>query len=615
MGMKLIIISQLFFTLVFASFFSPYHDQGNLCLLHLLEAREHHVAPDLVQSESIGPLFPKKDHWLGADAAYTVLLPNGKTIWLFGDTFLGSVDDGRGFERFIDNSIGVTKGPPPFKNPKYIWDHSVVPHGDSYFKSSKPNHKLWPKAGFYLNGSLYVFLVEVRVLSKEEVSANEASLGFEEVGISLGRIENILESPSQWKPKVFDLTGSMRVFLGTSVLVIDGFIYSYSTVKETVKEAQGQSMVLHRISVDDFLSAELAGFQELAVEYYSRDKGWLLGLDSPSLKKLVDRGATELSVHWDVHVNKWLMIQSEPMTHDVWVRWSDEIEGPWSQPHTIFQYPETLVNSSIFAYAAKAHPQYSDGSLFFTYVTNLLDEKGLELILSDLGTYTPIGVKLDYEGLRELIQKEESKRKPYRSYSQLQKENVRDVHYRIEASKKKSPYLSLAIHGGKIEFGTSEIAREVAGDEHSYYLFEGIKTVNNSALHITSVDFDEPQAIEMASSSSICISFHGYKDDRNSRVCLGGQNQELSRIIYEDFVSRGLVGGARRNEALLNQSSMNPCNRYHAIDPQNIVNRCESAGVQIEMSSRLRRHLLKSKEARRVFVSSIRASLERYQGR
>jgi hypothetical protein len=34
----------------------------------------------------IGPYFRG---WLAADAAISLLLPDGKTLWLFGDSFIG----------------------------------------------------------------------------------------------------------------------------------------------------------------------------------------------------------------------------------------------------------------------------------------------------------------------------------------------------------------------------------------------------------------------------------------------------------------------------------------------------------------------------------------------
>ena len=35
------------------------------------------------------PSFPYENGWLGADAAYSIPLGSGKSLWLFGDTFVG----------------------------------------------------------------------------------------------------------------------------------------------------------------------------------------------------------------------------------------------------------------------------------------------------------------------------------------------------------------------------------------------------------------------------------------------------------------------------------------------------------------------------------------------
>jgi len=53
----------------------------------------------------------------------------------------------------------------------------------------------------------------------------------------------------------------------------------------------------------------------------------------------------------------------------------------------------------------------------------------------------------------------------------------------------------LSIHGGDIEPGTTRIANAIAGWDHSFYTFEGIKTARNLSLHITSTRFDEPSAM------------------------------------------------------------------------------------------------------------------------
>src|SRR5690606_34915419 len=47
--------------------------------------------------------------WLGSDVAKSVRLDEHRVLWLFGDTFIGNVENGRRQPgaRFINNSIGI----------------------------------------------------------------------------------------------------------------------------------------------------------------------------------------------------------------------------------------------------------------------------------------------------------------------------------------------------------------------------------------------------------------------------------------------------------------------------------------------------------------------------
>lgn len=90
-------------------------------------------------------------------------------------------------------------------------------------------------------------------------------------------------------------------------------------------------------------------------------------------------------------------------------------------------------------------------------------------------TFTPEDTVADkYSSFAELVQNE-----PPGAYS-------------IRWRKTESTIAVIAPHGGAIEPGTSEIALEIAGADLSYYLFDGQKAKENSALHITSTRFDEP---------------------------------------------------------------------------------------------------------------------------
>ena len=55
--------------------------------------------PPVVKSAAPAPeldaLFQRADGWIGADGAYSVALSPQRTLWLFSDTWVGKVRDGR----------------------------------------------------------------------------------------------------------------------------------------------------------------------------------------------------------------------------------------------------------------------------------------------------------------------------------------------------------------------------------------------------------------------------------------------------------------------------------------------------------------------------------------
>src|ERR1039458_5236709 len=56
------------------------------------------------------PSFPFQDGWWGADAAYSIPLPGGRSVWIFGDTLYGDKRVVVGNEpRMVRNSIGISR--------------------------------------------------------------------------------------------------------------------------------------------------------------------------------------------------------------------------------------------------------------------------------------------------------------------------------------------------------------------------------------------------------------------------------------------------------------------------------------------------------------------------
>ncbi|HEX3027446.1 MAG TPA: poly-gamma-glutamate hydrolase family protein, partial [Clostridia bacterium] len=113
--------------------------------------------------------------------------------------------------------------------------------------------------------------------------------------------------------------------------------------------------------------------------------------------------------------------------------------------------------------------------------------------------------------------------------------------FTIESNDAGSDVLIMAIHGGKIEPGTTELARNLSRKyNYNYYSFVGKKSNHNASLHITSTDFREPKAIEMSARSSATISIHGCAGS-NQFTYIGGRDDDLGMKIKAALEKNGFT--------------------------------------------------------------------------
>ena len=152
----------------------------------------------------------------------------------------------------------------------------------------------------------------------------------------------------------------------------------------------------------------------------------------------------------------------------------------------------------------------------------------------------------------------------------------------------------MAIHGGGIEAGTSEIALATAGYHpatlapsvdgyglHDFWLFEGLLPSGNGDLHVTASHYDEPIATELVENARRCISLHGCRDTQaNGKIQLGGLDHELRDIVLEELEAVGIPAEITTNPML------------DGSHPDNIANKTKIGGcAQLEMGTSERRSL------------------------
>jgi len=163
----------------------------------------------------------------------------------------------------------------------------------------------------------------------------------------------------------------------------------------------------------------------------------------------------------------------------------------------------------------------------------------------------------------------------FTSFSELKNHARAGRDYTIAWRPLPGAVLVMAVHGGGIEPGTTEIADAIAGTDHGFYSFAGIRTRGNIDLHITSRRFDEPTALALAGKAEVIITIHGCKGPR-PLVLLGGRHHCLIGLVEDALEKAGFA------------CDQDP--RFPGISPDNICNkgRC-GQGVQVELSFGLRR--------------------------
>lgn len=166
---------------------------------------------------------------------------------------------------------------------------------------------------------------------------------------------------------------------------------------------------------------------------------------------------------------------------------------------------------------------------------------------------------------------------PYASYAALQANEALGLDYRIRVRRGCSGIAVMAVHGGGIEPGTSEITEAVAGDRHTFYTFSGLKPEGNFRLHLSSRKFDEPVGVAIAGLSTTVVTIHGCRD-RKAITYVGGRHHQLRGSIKQTLNAAGFWAADTM--------------RFPGVNPKNICNRNRSRmGVQLEISLGMRKLL------------------------
>src|SRR5882724_822742 len=161
--------------------------------------------------------FPCQQGWLGADGAYSVDLGGGKSLWIFGDTFIGpaSATSRTQATGFIHNSIAISTCTGQNCTFQYSWAGIGTSTVGPMF-SAPGSDWFWPMDGFVYNGTLYLALMQMHA------TRTGGAFGFAYSGAQLASISNYTAPPNQWSVTYQNLNTGGSAVPGASIVVAQG---------------------------------------------------------------------------------------------------------------------------------------------------------------------------------------------------------------------------------------------------------------------------------------------------------------------------------------------------------------------------------------------------------
>jgi len=287
------------------------------------------------------------DGWTGSDGAYSLPLPDGRILWSFGDTFLGTVnpDYSRPFTGLLNNTFMIQDG-----------DQMTTFHGGTaanptaYVLPDNPTHFYWPGDGTVIGDKVYMYMQRIRL------TGAGGPFGFEHIGADLA----IFQLPSFELIQIHDLVRTTEVLPGVSIYEEGGYIYSYAT-----RSVNGKNVLVSRVNVSDIQNIE-----------YWNGVDWSANVDYNAYMKRDDGQNLKTSNMFTVfkYGGKYrLLTQADFLGRRIFLYTADSPLGPWRNKQVVYNTPEAV--GDIWTYNSFAHPEiiHPTKGILVSYCVNSFD--------------------------------------------------------------------------------------------------------------------------------------------------------------------------------------------------------------------------------------------------
>ena len=314
--------------------------------------------------------------WTGGDGAYSVALGGERILWMFGDTLVGRVENGRRVDsRLIHNSAAIQTGRAP-SAAGLAFIYRRLPDGGpaAFLQPAEGVGWLWPYHGVRTAAGLFLFLLQI------EPAEGPAGFGFRPVATWLGKVADPDAPLERWTLSQQKTPwGTEHRLYGSSVLLGGDYVYIYGTVDDAAGGGMAKQMIAARApaqKVGDFS----------AWRFWANGE-WTAEVERASA--VCTNVASEFSVSYQPAVGRYVLVYTEGgLSANIVLRFSPRPEGPWGEPMKVYRCPEVGWDPRVFCYAAKGHPELSAAAdeLIVSYMANATD---FALLASDPRLYRP----------------------------------------------------------------------------------------------------------------------------------------------------------------------------------------------------------------------------------
>lgn len=314
-------------------------------------------------------IIPDQGSVTGGDGMYSILLPDGRSLFLMGDSYIGTVVNGQ-----RSNSDHM------FRNTYILYDEGKTSaiYGANGNKNSSaavppeyPDEKkwYWPGHGFVDGNKLYVFQTLMYLGSGDMWGFRYETTHILEY--NLPALELVKTTP-------IPFSGSEDIHYGMAVLKTDDYLYIYAQVDirndmDPISEVQVARSTMNNLYT--------------SWEYYT-GSGW--STDASAAAKLEGLASVPMSSQFNVFKlrDKYVLLTQKKTFNsgEIYTFIADTPYGPWRNKQLIFKTYEQNT-PHLFTYNAMAHPQFEkDGMILISY--NVNTEVFAEQF-SDVSTYRP----------------------------------------------------------------------------------------------------------------------------------------------------------------------------------------------------------------------------------